>query len=113
LPGILLVERSTTLNHLLKRTLTAAGIVARSELASYFETIDHLRRSADLDQPYSLLLVGAPARMTREFAALLEFLRGPDGAVLPVVLMTHEVLPEFEDFAKFREIGRASCRERV
>ena len=100
--GILLVERSTTLNHLLKRTLTAAGIVARSELSSYFETIDHLRRSADLDQPYNLLLVGAPARMTREFAALLEFLRGPDGAVLPVVLMTHEILPEFEEFVRLR-----------
>src|SRR5215471_9389375 len=38
LPGILVVERSTTLNHLLKRTLTAAGLAARSELASYFET---------------------------------------------------------------------------
>src|SRR5215475_11112020 len=102
MPGILVVERSTTLNHLLKRTLTAAGISVRSELASYFEAIDHLRRSADLEQPYGLLLVGAPARMTREFSALLEFLRGPDGAVLPVVLMTHEMLPELEDFARMR-----------
>ena len=67
LPGILVVERSTTLNHLLKRTLTAAGIVARSELTSYFETIDHLRRSAELEQPFGLLLAGAPGRMTREF----------------------------------------------
>ncbi len=102
MPGILVVERSTTLNHLLKRTLTAAGIAARSELASYFEAIDHLRRSAELEQPYGLLLVGAPARMTREFSALLDHLRGPDGAVLPVVLMTHEMLPELEEFAKMR-----------
>jgi diguanylate cyclase (GGDEF)-like protein/PAS domain S-box-containing protein len=102
LPGILLVERSTTLNHLLKRTLTAAGFAARSEQASYFETIDHLRRSAELDQPYGLLLIGAPGRVTREFAALLDYLRSPDGAIVPVVLLTHEVLPEFEEFARTR-----------
>ena len=103
MPGILVVERSTTLNHLLKRTLTAAGITARSELESYFETIDQLRRSAELDQPYALLLVGAPGRITREFAALLEYLRSADGAAVPVVLMTHEMLPELEEFARQRD----------
>jgi len=102
LPGILVVERSTTLNHLLKRTLSAAGIVERSELASYIEAIDHLRRSAELDQPYSLLLVGAPARMTREFSALLEYLRSTEAESLAVVLMTHEMLPELEQLAKTR-----------
>jgi len=102
LPGILVVERSTTLNHLLKRTLTAAGIVARSELTSYFETIDHLRRSAELEQPFGLLLAGAPGRMTREFSALLDYLRGPEGSALPVVLLTHELLPEFQEFAAGR-----------
>jgi diguanylate cyclase (GGDEF)-like protein/PAS domain S-box-containing protein len=102
LPGILVVERSTTLNHLLKRTLAAAGLVARSELASYVETVDHLRRSADLDQHYSLLLIGAPARMTRDFASLLDYLRSDAGARLPVVLMTHELLAELNDFARSR-----------
>ncbi len=102
MPGILVVERSTTLNHLLKRTLTAAGMTARSELESYFETVDQLRRSAELDQPYALLLIGAPGRMTREFAALLDYLRGADGAAVPVVLMTHEMLPELEEFARNR-----------
>jgi diguanylate cyclase (GGDEF)-like protein/PAS domain S-box-containing protein len=99
--GILVVERSTTLNHLLKRTLSAAGLAARSELASYAETIEHLLRSAELEQRYGMLLIGAPARMTRDFAALLEFLR-QDESRLPVVLMTHEVLPEFDAFARAR-----------
>ena len=100
--GILVVERSTTLNHLLKRTLAAANLSARSELAGYTEAIDHLRRSAELDQRYSLLLIGAPARMTRDFAALLDYLRSADAAALPVVLMTHELLPEFGEFARSR-----------
>jgi hypothetical protein len=88
LDGILVVERSATLSHLLKRTLAAASMGASSELSSYLETIDHLQRSAELEQPYRLLLIGAPARMTREFAALLDFLRG-DGQALPVLLMAH------------------------
>ena len=102
LPGILVVERSTTLNHLLKRTLTAAGLSARGELAGYFETIDQLRRAAEHDQPFGLLLVGAPGRITREFAALLEYLRSADGAAVPVVMMTHEMLPELEEFGRNR-----------
>jgi diguanylate cyclase (GGDEF)-like protein/PAS domain S-box-containing protein len=97
LEGILVVERSATLSHLLKRTLAAAGIGARSELSSYLETIDHLQRSSELDQDYRMLLLGAPARMTREFAALLDFLRG-DGKALPVLMMAHEKMPELSEF---------------
>jgi diguanylate cyclase (GGDEF)-like protein/PAS domain S-box-containing protein len=101
LDGILVVERSATLSHLLNRTLAAATMTARSELSSYLETIDHLQRSAELDQPYRLLLIGSPARMTREFAALLDYLRNA-GKALPVLLMAHEKTPELNEFADGR-----------
>ncbi|HEX6834611.1 MAG TPA: response regulator, partial [Rudaea sp.] len=104
--GILVVERSATLSHLLKRTLSAANLTARSELSSYLEAIDHLQRSAELEQPYSLIIIGAPARMTREFSALLEYLRGATPGELAVLLMTHEKLQELADFAEQR--GRAN-----
>jgi len=100
LTGILVVERSATLCHLLKRTLSAAGINARSELSSYLEAVDHLQRSAELDQDYALLLVGAPARMTREFAALLDYLRATAGAAMPVLLMAHEKTADLIAFAE-------------
>ena len=58
--GILVVERSTTLSHLLRRTLAAAGFAPRSELAAYLDAIDHLQRSAELEQNYGMLIVGAP-----------------------------------------------------
>ena len=48
--GILVVERSATLGHLLKRTLGAASITPSGELSSYLEALDHLQRSADLLQ---------------------------------------------------------------
>src|SRR5215475_10496648 len=99
--GILVVERSATLGHLLKRTLDAASLAPRGELSNYLEAIDHLRRSADLGQGYRLLLVGAPARTTREFAALLEYLNG-HARDLAVLLMAHEKTPELTQFAESR-----------
>jgi len=101
LDGILVVERSPTLSHLLNRTLAAANMAARSELSSYLESIDHLQRSAELEQPYRLLLVGAPARMTREFNALLDYLRAA-GRGLPLLMMVHEQTPELAAFAESR-----------
>jgi diguanylate cyclase (GGDEF)-like protein/PAS domain S-box-containing protein len=101
LDGILVVERSATLSHLLNRTLAAAGMSSHSELSSYLESIDHLQRSSELEQPYRLLLIGAPARMTREFVALLDYLRA-DGKALPVLLMAHEQSADLQAFADSR-----------
>ena len=100
--GILVVERSATLGHLLKRTLGAASITPRGELSSYLEALDHLQRSAELGQNYRLVLIGAPARMTREFAALLEFFKG-DGSSTPVLMMAHEKSPDLMQFVESRQ----------
>ena len=66
--GILLVERSTTLSHLLRRTLAAAALPVRAEIGNYLEAHDHLRRIGrpnSKDPPYALAIIGAPARATR------------------------------------------------
>ena len=100
MPGILVVERSATLSHLLRRTLAAAAMEPRSELNTYLDTIDHLQRSGQMGQQYGIAIVGAPARMTREFGALLEFLRHDASiADLPILLMAHEASPELDQFA--------------
>jgi diguanylate cyclase (GGDEF)-like protein/PAS domain S-box-containing protein len=100
--GILVVERSATLGHLLKRTLGAASITPRGELSSYIEALDHLQRSSELGQNYRLVLIGAPARMTREFTALLDFFKG-DGHSVPVLMMAHEKSPDLVQFAESRQ----------
>ena len=99
--GILVVERSATLGHLLKRTLDAASMSPRGELSSYLEAIDHLQRSSELGQSYRLLLVGAPARATREFSALLDYLASA-GKNLSVLVMAHEKSPDLVQFAENR-----------
>ncbi len=106
--GILLVERSTTLNHLLRRTLAAASLPVRAEIGNYLEALDHLRRigsSAAGDPPYSLAIVGAPARPTREYQALLEFTR--DSPAAPAtLLMAHEESAEVRKWAEASLRGR-------
>ncbi|MEO7013490.1 MAG: EAL domain-containing protein [Dokdonella sp.] len=106
--GILLVERSTTLNHLLRRTLDAASLPVRAEIGNYLEALDHLRRigsSAGGDPPYSLAIVGAPARPTREYQALLEFTR--DSPAAPAtLLMAHEESAEVRHWAEATLRGR-------
>ena len=108
LGGILLVERSTTLNHLLQRTLAAAALPVRTELGGYLEALGHLRQLAEPQsrQPsYAVAIVGAPARATREFVALLEYLRdAPDAP--PTVLVAHE------ETAEIRAWGEESLRSR-
>ncbi|MBL0162396.1 MAG: EAL domain-containing protein [Xanthomonadales bacterium] len=106
--GILLVERSTTLNHLLRRTLAAASLPVRAEIGNYLEALDHLRRigsSAAGDPPYSLAIVGAPARPTREYQALLEFTRDSPAAP-PTLLMAHEESAEVRKWADASLRGR-------
>lgn len=88
--GILVVERSATLHHLLTRTLQAAQTGSWSELSSYADTLDHLGRATDMGQPYALLILGAPARMSRDFEDLLLYLRNPRMRKTAVLVLGHE-----------------------
>ena len=92
--GILVVERSATLAHLLARTLQAAQFARWSELTSYGEALEHLRHSQTQGTPYRVVLLGTPPRQTREFAELLKFLKETHDPPLPVLVLAHEKTPE-------------------
>ncbi len=100
--GILVVERSATLNHLLQRTLQASQVSSWAELTSYADTLDHLQRAADMGQPYGLIMLGAPARNTRDFEDLLMFLRNPRQAKIPLLLLAHEKTADIDAFVAAR-----------
>lgn len=100
--GILVVERSTTLKHLLQRTMQAAQVGSWAELDSYADTLDHLQRARDLGQPYALVILGAPARMTRDFDDLLLYLRNPRELKVPVLLLAHERTADLATFLTAR-----------
>jgi diguanylate cyclase (GGDEF)-like protein/PAS domain S-box-containing protein len=100
--GILVVERSATLLHLLARTLQAAQVDHWAELRSYGEALDHLKAAARLGQHYRLMLLGAPARATRDFLDLLAWLQAPQESPLPVLLLAHEKGSEIDQFVATR-----------
>ena len=100
--GILVVERSATLHHLLTRTLQAAQVGSWSELSTYADTLDHLSRATDLGQPYGLLILGAPARMSRDFEDLLIYLRNPRVRKTSVLLLAHEKNQAIDSFVSDR-----------
>jgi diguanylate cyclase (GGDEF)-like protein/PAS domain S-box-containing protein len=100
--GILVVERSATLLHLLARTLQAAQVQHWAELRGHAEAAEHLQAAARMGQHYRLMLLGAPARSTREFADLLAHLRQPQESPLPVLVLAHEKTPEIEQFVATR-----------
>ncbi|MEP6940778.1 MAG: diguanylate cyclase, partial [Rudaea sp.] len=102
MPGILVVERSATLSHLLRRTLAAGQMEAQTEVSGYLEAIENLQAEHDRNQPYELVILGAPARMTREFSALLDVLRGGIAAETPLILMAHEKTADLNELISGR-----------
>ncbi len=71
-------------------------------MSGYLEAIEHLHAQHNSGKPYALVLLGAPARMTREFSALLDVLRGGVALDVPLILMAHEKTPELTELATGR-----------
>jgi PAS domain S-box-containing protein/diguanylate cyclase (GGDEF)-like protein len=108
LSGILLVERSTTLSHLVRRTLAATALPVRTEIGNYLDACEHLRRIGEIDSagtPYSVAILGAPARPTREFIALLDYVRNAPEAP-PTLLLAHEETSEIRAWVQGTLRGR-------
>jgi len=100
--SILVVERSTTLSHLLARTLAAANLHDRTELPGYAEALAHLNECESTGKRYRILLLGAPPRPTRDFAELVNYLRLPRDVPMPVVVLAHEKSPDVASWTDTR-----------
>lgn len=88
--GLIVVERSATLSHLVVRTLAAAQIQPTKVLASYGEAQLIIGNGA---ARASTVILGVPQRLTPEFLELLEFLKTGTGSSAAVLLMSHEPAP--------------------
>ena len=100
--SILVVERSTTLSHLLGRTLNAAQMDARVELSSYGEALEHLKETERLGQRYRIVLLGVPDRPSRDYAELVHWLRQPRPLPIPVIALAHDKNPELASWTDSR-----------
>ena len=100
--SILVAERSTTLTHLLARTLKAAHFSHWVEAQSYTDALNHLQEAERRGEPYRIVLLGSPQRPTREFAELVNWLRLPRDQAVPVVVLGHDKPQELESWLAAR-----------
>lgn len=100
--GIVVVETSATLSHLLQRTLGASQLSADRIVDSYPEAarlIDAIDRGGE---PCRLMVLGAPQRNNREFEALLGLLVDGRAPRLPILVLAHEKTPFVSDMLSRR-----------
>lgn len=95
--GIVLVERSSALSHLLQRTLAAARLTAEQPYTSYQELLTLIQNPVRRGS-LRLLLLGVPQRSGPDFEAVLEQLLQPELQSLPVLLLTHERSPALNEW---------------
>ena len=60
--GIIIVERSATLSHLVQRTLGATGVVPQASLSNYGEAAAHID-----SHEVAAIILGSPQRNSPEF----------------------------------------------
>lgn len=100
--GIVLVERSATLCHLVQRTLAASGAQADAVIGQYGEAAAHV----DM-HPVAAIVLGVPQRTNPEFEALLAFLKNGRGANVPVLLMANEKTAQLNNWLADRRQAQA------
>ncbi len=96
--GIVIVESSATLSHLLQRTLTASKQDVERILTTYAEAAAVLEAIDAGTQKYKVMVIGAPARHGAEFEALLAQLGEGRAPSLPVLVLSHEKTPYLSEW---------------
>jgi len=99
--GIIIVERSATLSHLVQRTLGATGVTPQASLSNYGEAAAHI----DTHEVAAIIL-GSPQRNSSEFEALLSFLKIGAGKNIPVLLMANEKTPQLTQWLSDRRLAQ-------
>lgn len=100
--GLLIVERSATLGHLVQRTLSASGVSPQAVISNYGEVINYLDQ-----HPIAAMILGMPQRTSPDFEALLAFLKNHElGKTVPVLLMANEKNAQLTQWLSDRRLAQ-------
>jgi diguanylate cyclase (GGDEF)-like protein/PAS domain S-box-containing protein len=91
--GIVIVETSATLSHLLQRTLAASHQTVDRMIGNYAEASELLASIDAGAVKFKVLVIGAPQRSTPEFEALMTQLGDSRAPALAVLVLSHEKTP--------------------
>lgn len=105
LEGVLIIERSATLGHLLERTLTAGKLKFDRTMNSYEDGLIELRRRIAAEKPPRLIILGAPPSTLPAFAKFLKFLVSVSAKDIPVLIIAHERTEELNAFCQNRKLS--------
>lgn len=100
--GIVIVESSATLSHLLQRTLAASHQTVDRMLTSFSDASDLLASIEAGAVKFKVLVVGAPQRITPEFETLMTRLSDSRAPALAVLVLSHEKTPFLSDWLSRR-----------
>lgn len=96
--GIVVVESSATLSHLLQRTLSASKLGADRTLTTYAEASELLESIEAGAVKFKVMVIGAPQRSTPEFEALLTHLGEGRAPTLAILILSHEKTPSLGEW---------------
>ncbi|MBK8070402.1 MAG: EAL domain-containing protein [Rhodanobacteraceae bacterium] len=91
--GIVIVESSATLSHLLQRTLSAIKQDVERTLTTYAEASALLAEVEAGTVRFKVMVIGAPARHGADFEALLHQLGEGHAPSLAILILSHEKTP--------------------
>jgi diguanylate cyclase (GGDEF)-like protein/PAS domain S-box-containing protein len=96
--GIVIVESSATLSHLLQRTLSASKLDVARILTNFTEASALLGAVEAGSESFKVMVLGAPARHGPDFEALLAQLGEGRAPSLPVLVLSHAKTPALSEW---------------
>ncbi len=96
--GIVIVESSATLSHLLQRTLSASKLEVARILTNFAEASALLAAVEAGSETFKVMVLGAPARHGADFEALLTQLGEGRAPSLPVLVLSHAKTPALSEW---------------
>ena len=100
--GIVVVESSATLNHLLQRTLAASKLSADRVLTTFTEAGEFLESIEAGAVKTRVMVVGAPQRSGPEFESFMGGLAQGRAPALSILVLSHEKTPYLTDWMSRR-----------
>jgi len=91
--GIVIVESSATLSHLLQRTLSASKIAVEQVVTQYAQASALLVAAEAGPTPFKVMIIGAPQRLGADFEALMAQLGEGRAPALAILVLSHEKTP--------------------
>ncbi len=100
--GLLVIEQSSTLSNLLKRTLRAGGFEHITVMQNFTEARHLIADSIRAEQPYRGIVIGIPARIDDSLRTLLKFLHHERTSALPLLIVIHDKYPVLDRWTEAR-----------